>query len=340
MSSRYLNSQLTMTQVPRDGPRAAKQRALRQGSSLRRTRNQETDKETLTYIIASSELQLVFKSLKAHVVWHTEALDRHSEDLRLMVFEEPFHDLFFARDELESFRSSTASPTLKDQIGVVLSFIDKEFADTISDLARLRDTETISFGVLWTLFPPGSIVYGRWPTAQRGTVYEHCGVVEYVYDSLRDGQSCQAVVFKEWRFTENNFYRLTAYRVIAKFKGDRDVVIDVNGDRKGLPMIPLERVPKTEQTLIRERLVERSRKYLQLHKTPVSLWQYEGPVFLGGDTGNMLTKVFSRPGPHDKVVSGNWIVSPQVVVTFHASLLNQGGGGKRTDILCLQDNAT
>jgi hypothetical protein len=330
VSYHHLNSQLTMTQEgTSDGPRAAMRRARRQGSSLRRTSDRKTYEDTLTYIIASSELQLVFKNLKPHVVWSTEALDGYSEDPSLMVFNQPFHDLFFARDKLESCRSSTASPTLKDQIGVVLSFIDKEFADTISDLARLRDTQTISYGVLWTLFPPGSMVYSRRPTAQRGTVYEHCGVVEYVYDSLRDGQSCLEVAFDEWLFIKNNFYRSRATRVIAKFKGDRDVVIDVNGDGKGLPMIPLERLPEIEQTLIRERLAERSRKYLQLHKTPVSLWQYEGPVSLmGEDTGYMLAKVFSRAGPHDKDVSGNWIVSPRVIVTFHAPLLNEGASGQ------------
>jgi Domain of unknown function (DUF7025) len=228
-----------------------------------------------------------------------------------MVLNEPFYDLFFARDELIQ-RMRKAPRQLKRQIGVVVDFVDKTFAYTFDELARLRNSNTISFEALWTLFPPRSIVYERRPTAERGMEYDQCFLVKDVAEmEYSDGSRCLEVTITECRFTGESFYRVTDSRDIAEFKGKRDIIIDIDGDGTGLPMVPLERLPMKEQTSIRTRLVERGSSYVKLFSTPVSLWQYNGPVLLDNeDYGDFLSQVFSRPGPKDDDVSGNWIVSP------------------------------
>ncbi|KAK3341821.1 hypothetical protein B0T25DRAFT_354201 [Lasiosphaeria hispida] len=269
-------------------PNRLHRRWRKMGSGISSRRDQYTGSRITFYVIVSRRLQRVIKGLETKVAYRGPV---DSEDSYLMssrndmMIDEPFHDLFYARTELVR-RKDSVEPYLASEIDVVLRFIDEHFASTFAELDGLHGSDTISFRLLWTLFPPKTLVYLRQPTALRDVYHEECRVVQFT------GSRCHRVP--------------TLTCVTPQFEGVKPLTSEA------LQIIPLALVPAGDQKSIKERLEERGRRYFNIFKQPFSVWEYEGPVQFQGNLSfaGLLRSVFSESPPDETSSPGPWIVSP------------------------------
>jgi hypothetical protein len=174
-------------------------------------------------------------------------------------FEEPFKPLFFGYHEIVSLLQSTTDDTLLQHLQLLVNVLNDLFGDLMHTLANLKKSRLITYELLWTHFPCGSLVYSSTTDCERV-----CKVIStnYMRDDIAGLQlvlSCQEISFDGQAFTWRPV-RLA----IKTFPGNQPV--------EKLPNFPLALHP--ERKLVEERLKERARKVLDYQE--LCYREYEG----------------------------------------------------------------
>lgn len=161
--------------------------------------------------------------------------------------------------------------------------LDKYFSTRLSSAkAPIEDQqkpETVQFTNLWTIFPPGTLVYGKpfqgedqvflvrdneraWPIKKEGSTYDPWKLSAWSYD------------WKDGRFARTEFWLPFEY-----FEGHSPI--------SSLPFAPLDSVPDRE--IIRKKLIERGAQFREKceSKEGARLFQYFGDAIreLNGFSG-------------------------------------------------------
>jgi hypothetical protein len=162
-------------------------------------------------------------------------------------FQEPFKSLFFGYHEIVSLLQSTTDDILLQHLQLLVNVLNDLFGDLMHTLANLKKSRLISFDLLWTHFPRGSLVYSSTSDCERV-----CKVISTSYEcddsvGLQLVLSCQEISFDGKAFTWR-----PVQLAIKTFPGNQPV------DK--LPNFPLALHP--ERKLVEERLKERASKVL------------------------------------------------------------------------------
>lgn len=208
-----------------------------------------------------------------------------------IVFKKPYKALFFLLDPLERhLTTEDLDPDLKAEIELLVNFIRSPagIKNVLDAYASQVDLGKVSFGLLWTLFPPETVVY-----CNDGT-WEECAVVEWAeYES----DSADRNVFRIhllMGYDDGNRYGLVRnLQKILAYPGAVDLT------KEHFDIVPLDILPSEERNEIRERLVARGQRYCRIQEKTSSHLAYSGP-FWAFDTG-----YFQRAAENSKRVQVN-----------------------------------
>lgn len=183
-----------------------------------------------------------------------------------MVFQKPFRSLMFVKDELIHFIERDSDDNgLKDEVALLLEFIKS--SEGIQSSIRAYDEQIrngkVSFGLLWALFPPETTVYFNDDTS------EYCGVVQNANYLGQDFRI--TVVVGHHSGTE--FGLIARSYNIQSFPG----LYEIN--TKNIAVIPLSSLPDQHIGNIRQRLIERGKRYCQLQSENMTHLAYKGPLW-------------------------------------------------------------
>ncbi|KLU88247.1 hypothetical protein MAPG_07234 [Magnaporthiopsis poae ATCC 64411] len=216
-----------------------------------------------------------------------------------MFIDAPYYDLFFAHGALKSSLASATGARLRPALAELIDFIEDHFKDTFTKRERSLRDGNIAFGLAWTLFAPGTLLYARQPTLAPGVAYEECGVATTSAYVEHDGdRRILSVRMQNCMFTGARFRRVRARHHIGEFAGERRL------DSTEWAVIPLDLLAEDEQAAIRNRLVERGKRCVQLlSERPVRLGEYDGPVRMVWEVPNKVMNTMLRWES-----SWNWVI--------------------------------
>jgi hypothetical protein len=158
-------------------------------------------------------------------------------------------DLLLA--EVDKEEQSEEMRIARKGLGEVLEALRQSSGDTrLDDYFRDRDSllksKSITFDTLWTIFPPGTIVYGR-PYLKTEQVF----IVQEPWDFWPASE--KKWYLRCWTYDWNGevFRRISVFLGFNRFRGTKAI--------SSLPYYPLEEVQDRDE--LKRRLIERGKKY-------------------------------------------------------------------------------
>ena len=252
----------------------------------------------------SSEIDIISVGLWDLLKKHLAATPRHLFRGQPITIYSPFetfvHNFDFLQtvatevNEQENEQEQQARRDLQLLLGVISDGSSGD--EKLNKYFKMRDSylsdDTIQFDDLWTIFPPGSLVYGKpfqgqaqvfvvadnwtpWPQrGERPATWVPWGLVCWVYD---------------WTGTE---FKRTSFMVrIESFEGRKPIT--------SLPYYPLKYMEEKELSAVKSSLMKRGkrfRKYCEA-KEGERMFEYKGDAIYGmkGFTGMSQGVAVSRP---------------------------------------------
>ena len=223
--------------------------------------------------IVSRDLWNLLKKLLSHYPYHTLQGDPAT-------IESPYEAFILNWDKLE--KAAKESPVDEKDKQARLDL--KLLLDTISSGSgdpkldkyfkvreSNREQRSVTFESLWTLFPPGALVYGK-PFLGQDQVF-------IVQDNLRPwpliGRKSSTWALQCWTYDwDGKTFKRTALRLdFESFEGLKPIT--------SLPFYPLDHHQQPE--ILKKRLVERGKKYRKfcIAKQGSRMFDYKGDVVLG-----------------------------------------------------------
>ena len=145
----------------------------------------------------------------------------------------------------------TPNKGLIDDISTALEFIDEDFGNTILSLASLSEHDEITFDLLWTLFPPRTVVFTK----------------------KNEMNEPQALRFQtgsyETRQDRSEYFSLKCSMINHDGQdfGWGDHWLEINGFEGAKKTYTLSALPLSlhpEKEAMRNQLIDRGRKYIQM----------------------------------------------------------------------------
>ncbi|KAL6714366.1 hypothetical protein ACLMJK_007789 [Lecanora helva] len=145
--------------------------------------------------------------------------------------------------------------------------LDKYFKNRQSN----REQKTITFESLWTLFPPGSLVYGKSFLGQDQVLIVQNNMRTWPYISRKQPQWQLACWTYDW--DGKSFSRMSLNIAFDSFEGTKPIT--------SLPFYPIDH--HQDPSKLKERLVERGKKYkkLCLAERGSQMFDYKGSILIG-----------------------------------------------------------
>lgn len=179
----------------------------------------------------------------------------------------PYESLFHYRKQLKSeglqrFEQSGDADSLK-QLNLLLEWIDTHFELAIVAHDRLvasTDSKALAYDKIWTMFRPGTIVYGKFNNEPRAF-----RVSSYCYDGIVEDDPGFIISARHVDYDGQEFGEREVHHIIPKFTGIRPVTSH--------DVVPLEYVDDADE--LRERLVARGRRFEEL-AAGQNFVQYDG----------------------------------------------------------------
>ncbi|SCN86474.1 uncharacterized protein FFC1_05161 [Fusarium fujikuroi] len=206
---------------------------------------------------------------------------RRTRPRKVAVSHEHYRDLFFQIACVEEDARSALTTLAVRTLEALDKFIDHIFPGARKILEEAHHGDQVSYLQVWTLFPPGRIVYERREIPPFKELYEQCFRVRRVEDFIShyDGTNVFRLVLEEIVYMKGSGVRpgtrlVLTSRHIREYDGMRDITTE------GLGLVPLNLIPKEEQNRICIAIAQRSRRFLHLSAIPFSIWNYNGPVRL------------------------------------------------------------
>ncbi|CAM1509892.1 Fc.00g002270.m01.CDS01 [Cosmosporella sp. VM-42] len=189
-------------------------------------------------------------------------------DTRPIVVEKPFKVLLFLLKPLEHYLANgEPEVTLKEEVELLLRFIKSAdgIQSHIKEYAEQIELGKVSHGLLWALYPPGTIVYSS------GGTYEECEVIESTEYSYGDEAFQLHTVFGSHTGQKFGISRMS--RNIKRFARLMDISIH------NLSAVPLRKLPKQQQSDIQNRLIARGKRFVDLQEANATNLSYAGPFW-------------------------------------------------------------
>jgi hypothetical protein len=220
--------------------------------------------------IYNTDLQALLKRLLAHHPTH----DFYGE---IMTVKSPFEPLIMNWDLLvrESSKNSDqeSEKVARKALGTLLNLLqqnngDSQLKEYFLTRDSLRGSKSITFQTLWTIFAPGTIIYGR-PCLKKDQLF-------IVQDNLGAWPEAQ---IKEWGLAcwtydwDGHIFRRRSIALsIPRFSGSKPIL--------ALPYYPLSAANDREQ--IQEELIRRGKKYRKycLARTDERRYRYHGTAIV------------------------------------------------------------
>lgn len=189
-------------------------------------------------------------------------------------FKPPFHALFFLLGPLERHLASTnVDQILKEEAELLITFIKSPAGlhSIIKAYSEQVELHKVSFGLLWSLFPPGRVVYSH------SGVTDGCSVVistEYQDFESSGGASGFKLKVVQGYHNGDHYGLVRKSLRIPAFSG----LVPISPE--DLSVVPLDAVrPEARQSRIRNRLVSRGKEFCELQEATMSHRSYEGPFW-------------------------------------------------------------
>ena len=243
--------------------------------------------------VISRNLWNLLKSLLSHDPYHTF----ESEPVTLC---SPFEPLILNWDELA--KAAKEDPVddkdmeARLDLKLLLDTISAGSGDTkLEKYFKVRDSYReqglVTFEMLWTIFPPGAMVYGR-PFQGEEQIFLVKDNIRIWPRSERRGESRWSLICWTYDWNGKAFKRLSLRLDFDEFEGHKPIT--------SLSFYPLQYVQHFD--VLKKRLVERGTKYKSLctAKQGFKMFDYEGEVMFFGKKG------FSESiGEDDEVSASN-----------------------------------
>nr|POE82249.1 atpase family aaa domain-containing protein 3b [Quercus suber] len=208
-------------------------------------------------VIQKVSLQINSQHLKDILKETIKGFPGASFETQEITIDAPYRVLFHYRRELEAAGEDLADDSeAAEHLALLLRFIADEFRETIEETRNLNDQGLISYQYLWTLFRPGTIIFGSMDGQPRAFRLK-----DYAY-------SCDPAGL----FVENDYvdfdgaamgYRASK-RLLPKFSGTKRIC--------DLSAYPINWHPDAED--IKQQLVARGRRFEAL--ASMGFYRYSG----------------------------------------------------------------
>ena len=223
--------------------------------------------------IVSRDLWSLLKTILSHYPYHIFQGDP-------VTITSPYEGLILNWDKLEKAANESSSEEKDDQarkdLKLLLETISSGSGDQKLDkYFKIRDShreqKLVTFESLWTLFAPGTLVYGK-PFLGQDQVF-------IVHDNIspwpNNGRKTSTWTLKCWTYDWNGktFKRMALRLDIESFEGTRPI--------SSLPFYPLDYHQELE--VLKKRLFERGAKYKRFctAKEGSRMFDYRGDVVFG-----------------------------------------------------------
>ncbi|RGP77372.1 p-loop containing nucleoside triphosphate hydrolase [Fusarium longipes] len=206
---------------------------------------------------------------------------RRKPSRKLAIPHKSFKELFFRVLGIRKKKQSFLFPSCKETLKALTDFLNSIFPDAEKMQREAYANAKILYPYLWTLFPPGEIVYEKRSIRPFHDMYEQCFRVRTAEDftSRYDGSNVFRLDLEEVIYVPSVTRKsgpglVSTTRYIREYDGVKDIKIPEMG------IIPFRVIPKEERDAIQTRLIGRSRRFLDLSSRPFSIWNYKGPLGL------------------------------------------------------------
>jgi len=171
-------------------------------------------------------------------------------------FKHPYHDLFWIRDELQTYQSSLQrSDKERSSLEVLSKFINEQHEKAFKDYQQLIPNGFITFNRLWTLFPPNRVIISVVDGLQRAYRVSSGKLIEnHPKDDTYFELTCWG-----WGYDDGYFGRFETKLKVSEFDKAQKIL--------ELEVYPLECLPEREQKELQNELVEGGRKWSQMITT-------------------------------------------------------------------------
>ncbi|KAK4450787.1 ATPase, AAA-type, core [Podospora aff. communis PSN243] len=225
----------------------------------------------------------LLKLFRKHAKRHREL----SLDASPLVIEYPFRCLFFLRSTFqELYESKKTSSETKRELLPLLNFIEEPLGvqkhiEVYDDLVLKQ--HQITFRMMWSIFPPFAPVVMADPDEPDGA--GHGYLVESIeLNHDREGGSPRwDLNLLHGHHTGSYFQIRRTSHTINFFSGKKDISL------RQLSILPLHLVEEGQRNKIRNRLIERGKKYLEYCRAETTFLHYTGSVNMqSGDKESRL----------------------------------------------------
>ncbi|KAK5656738.1 hypothetical protein OQA88_4286 [Cercophora sp. LCS_1] len=169
--------------------------------------------------------------------------------IKYMIFKAPFRQFFWRWDHFEKAIEEEKDEVVKAVLIQLRSIVRESLAEEFAAHKELTSHGIITFKHIWTIFPPGELVYEDDLDTEYGQYYIVQSSVPSAYEPLHYQLTCYSV---DWNGT--NFGYQPHIRGVSKFTGTRRIC--------DLPVVPAKYVRDEEE--IRAKCIERGRKFYDL----------------------------------------------------------------------------
>lgn len=204
-------------------------------------------------------LQLEIQSPRLRAIFCDKA--RQFRDINTeadpIVIPAPYHVLFFLYKQLRDLSGELTDELTREELKILVKYIrSRECLGIVFDKSEtLEPVGKISFDILWTLFPPYKMVYFRRDEDEGCYLLEHCQPVLTAEGGIQGLFNVVRGAHHSGRFGVEKLQIL-----IPSFQGIKDI------STADLEIIPFEKLGTEVQKAVKERLIERTRKYLRLQR--------------------------------------------------------------------------
>jgi len=227
----------------------------------------DTKKPTLQLELQSDVLRREFRRL-------AQGLTSISLDHDPIVIPEPFRELYYFREQVRrAADDKTATEEVRREMQLLVEFEARYMSPTIATVAAFRDSRSIEFEFLWSLFVPGRQIVLQNTSA----AVDWPAVVKSYEVQIEKGVPMWVVKVTHTGFNGHKFGTVQASFKFESFSGTVDIT--------QLPAYPLEYCPHRDQ--LTQAMTERGKRYEEycqssssMSKPPIgTTMMYEGPFW-------------------------------------------------------------
>lgn len=195
----------------------------------------------------------------------------------------PYETIIYHWDELQTLSCESTNDEKENDarahLKVLLDTIsagsgDPKLDRVLKSRSSNKEQKVVTFEALWTIFPPGTLIYGKpfQGQDQYFVVQANMGCFPFI-ESRRDQSYWNLVA---WTYDTNGqcFRRMLLKINFDYFDGPKPIT--------SLPFVPVDLMPQADREATEEKLLQRGHRYREICATPTAarLYEYSGDAIL------------------------------------------------------------